>query len=278
MKFAKILFVLFLLLHASHAFAFDFVNPVGGRSAAMGQTSVCSRGLWAMQNNAAGMSNLKQIGFGCYYENRWMLDATAFKSAVFALPVNFGVIGTSFNQFGYDNYNENKIGLAYSRAFSPFLEIGIQLDYIFLNYGDIYEKQNAFTFEFGLQSQITNKLRLGTYIFNPTNVKTQSLNKERLPVVMRFGLAYEFAKGFLCECEVEKNTSKEGMSLRCGLEYEAVENLYLRVGVQTDENILSFGIGYSLKFVQINIGAQMHEVLGASLQGGMVFNIGKVRP
>ena len=272
----KLTLLVILILTTSTAFAYDFIHPFGGRAAAMGGTSVASRGLWAMQNNPAGMANLDKISLGLYYENRWMLPETAYKCGAFALPTKFGCLGMSFNQYGSSKYNENKFGLAYAKDFGRYLQIGLQLDYLLLKIGNDYGKFSAVTFELGLQSQVTDKLTLGTYIFNPVNFSfEQTLNHEKLPIVMRFGMAYQFTKDFIGQCEIEKNTEREGVSLRGGLEYEAVKNLYLRAGVQTNPGILSFGVGYAIRFAQVDVAAQLHNELGASVQIGMIFSIGK---
>lgn len=272
----KLLLLITLILSTSMLFAYDFIHPIGGRAAAMGGSSVASQGLWAMQNNPAGMANLKKISLGLYYENRWMLPETAYKCGAFALPTKFGCLGLSFNQFGSWKYNENKFGLAYAKGFGRYLQIGLQLDYLMLKIGNDYGTFNAFTFELGLQSQVTDKLTLGTYIFNPVNFSfEQTLNHEKLPIVMRFGLAYKFTKDFIGQCEIEKNTEKEGVSLRGGLEYEAFKQFYIRAGVQTNPGILSFGLGYTIRFAQIDVAAQLHNELGASVQIGMIFSIGK---
>lgn len=257
-------------------FAHDFINPIGGRAAAMGGSSVASRGLWAMQNNPAGMAYLDKFSLGLYYENRWFLPETAYKSAALAVPVKFGCLGLSFNQFGSSKYSENKFGLAYAKDFGRYLQIGLQLDYLLINNGENYGKQSAFTFELGIQSQVTERLRLGTYIFNPVSFTLkQTLNQEKLPIVFRFGLAYQFTKDFVGQCEIEKNTEHEGVSLRVGLEYEALKNFYLRAGLQTNPGLLTFGLGYEIRFARIDVAAQLHQVLGASIQIGMIFSIGK---
>ena len=272
----KYLLFAFLYVSISSVFANDVVNPIGGRAAAMGGTSVASRGLWAMQNNPAGMANLDKFSFGLYYENRWMLPETAYKSVALAVPVKFGCLGASFNQFGSSKYSENKFGLAYAKDFGPYLQIGLQLDYLSIRLGQEYGRQSAVTFELGIQSQVTNKLRLGTYIFNPVSFRLeQTINQEKLPIVFRFGAAYQFTKDFVGQCEIEKNTDHEGVSLRGGLEYEAVKNFYLRAGVQTNPGILTFGLGYEIRFARIDVAAQLHQMLGASIQIGMIFSIGK---
>ena len=272
----RLLLIITLILSTSSLFAYDIIHPIGGRAAAMGGSSVASQGLWAMQNNPAGMANLEKINLGLYYENRWMLPKTAYKYGAFALPTKFGTLGLSFNQFGSSKYNENKFGLTYAKDFGRYLQIGLQLDYLMLKIGNDYGKFSAVTFELGLQSHVTDKLTLGTYIFNPVNFSfDQTLNHERIPIVFRFGMAYQFTKDFVGQCEIEQNTDLEGISLRGGLEYEAVKNLYIRAGVQTNPGLLSFGLGYTISFAQINVAAQLHNELGASMQIGMIFSIGK---
>lgn len=272
----KLLLLFTLIILTSNLFAHDFINPIGGRAAAMGGCSAASRGLWAMQNNPAGMAYLDKFSIGLYYENRWFLSETAYKSAALALPTKFGCLGLSFNQFGSSKYSENKFGLAYAKDFGPYLQIGLQLDYLSINLGSEYGRQSAVTFELGIQSQVTEKLRLGTYIFNPVSFKLeQTINQEKLPIVFRFGLAYQFTKDFVGQCEVEKNTDHDGVSLRGGLEYEALKNFYLRAGMQYNPNLLSFGLGYEIRFARIDVSAQLHQMLGASLQIGMIFSIGK---
>lgn len=229
-----------------------------------------------MQNNPAGMASLEKICLGLYYENRWMLPETAYKCGAFALPTQYGCLGLSFNQFGSSKYNENKIGLAYAKDFGRYLQIGLQLDYMLLKIGNDYGAFNAGTFELGIQSQVTDKLTLGTYIFNPINFSfQQTLNHEKLPIVFRFGMAYQFTKDFIGQCEIEKNTEREGVSLRGGLEYEALKRFYIRAGVQTNPGLLTFGLGYSISFAKIDVAAQLHEILGPTVQIGLIFSIGK---
>ncbi|MGP1446257.1 MAG: hypothetical protein ACTTKO_01835 [Candidatus Limimorpha sp.] len=266
---------LFLLSLCNGLYAYDIVSPIGGRSGAMGRVTTCAQDLWALQNNPAGLSRLDGFSFGLYYENRWMQKATAFKCAGIAVPTKFGSIGLGFNQFGYENYHENKFGLAYAKAFGPYIQIGLQLDYLLLNTGFDYGSQSAATFELGLQSHLTEKLTLGAYVFNPAHFKLNTFNDEPVPVVMRFGLAYRFTKTFVGECEIEKNTDYEGVSLRGGLEYEAVKHFYIRAGAQTNPGIFTFGVGYRISVVQIDVSAQMHQVLGQSLQIGMTFSFDK---
>ena len=264
--------VLVLTFFSLHAFAFDLLNPTGGRAAGMGRSSVALSDFWAIQNNPAGIANLSTMQVGVFYENRFLMKELGYKSAAWAMPINWGVIGVSASQFGYSDYNENKIGITYSREFSPKLRLGMQLDYLLLNYADVYSNRQTFTFELGLQSQITEKVCVGAYVFNPARVDINTSDDYNMPIVMRIGACYSITKDFIGQFEIENNTDY-GFSLRLGTEYRLIDNLNLRAGVQTNPGIFTFGLGYEVSFLTIDLSAQMHEIYGSSLQAGLIFKI-----
>lgn len=266
-RFVLIL-VLYLLIY--NGFGFDLGRPIGGASTAMGRTSVCGRGIWTLQNNPAGLAYTDRWSFGVYYENAWMLRETAYKFGGIAKGIpRIGCIGVSFLQFGGSVYSENKLGLAYARAFGPYLQLGIQADYLLLHWGEGYNNQNAFSIEVGLQSQITSKLRLGAYVFNPIHSRLGTLHDESLPIMMRLGMAYQFTEEFLGQCEVEYDTDRAGLSIRTGFEYLVFKKFHLRAGIQANPNIFSFGISYQVAGIVIEVSAQMQQMLGVGLGMGV---------
>lgn len=259
-KYVILLFIYLLLINRCNAI--DLTRPIGGRAAAMGRTSVAEQSIWALQNNPAGLSLLHGLHLGIYYENQWMLKETAFKSGVVAKSINgIGVVGLSVSQFGGSNYSENKFGIAYARDFGPFLQLGLQFDYLLFHWGDGYSSQGKVGVELGIQSRVTEKLRLGAYLFNPR------------PVIMRLGLSYQFTDSFIGQCEVEKANDRTGVNLRSGFEYTLFKRFFIRAGVQYNPNLLSFGAGYSIKGLNVDISAQMHQVLGASIQIGINYQL-----
>ena len=265
----------YILILVSHlliynVFGFDLSKPAGGRSAAMGRTGVCDQGLMGLQNNPAGLAYNERWCFGAYYENAWMLKETAYKYGMVAKGIpKVGCLGLSFFQFGGSAYSENKFGVAYARAFGPYLQLGIQADYLLLHWGDGYRNQSTFSFELGLQSQVTPKLRLGAYVFNPIHSRLGTLNGDGIPIVMRFGMAYQFMEEFEGQCEVEYDSSRRGFSLRGGVEYLVFKRFYLRAGVQANPNIFTFGISYQLFGITLEVAAQMQAVGVRSLGVGV---------
>ena len=75
----------------------------------------------------------------CVDEALKLAKELGYKNAGLLLPLNTGVIAVSFSQFGYNIYNENIIGLGFSRNFGNKLKIGLKLDYLFFNFSGKYE-------------------------------------------------------------------------------------------------------------------------------------------
>ncbi len=269
----KIVITIVLLILQQTSLAFDFYRVTGGRPAALGRTGVCERSLWSLQNNPAGTALLEGWHCGLYYENQWMLRETAFKGAAVAKAIpKVGCLGLSLCQFGGGSYSENKFGLAYARGFGPYLQMGLQVDYLWLHWGGAYPDRGALSFSLGMQSQVTDKLRLGACLFNPVQRRLKTLHEERLPTVMRFGMAYQFSDDFVGQCEVERDDSREGVRLSGGFEYQVFGKFSLRAGAQYHPNILSFGVGYQVGRVQVDVAAQMHMALGATVLLSACFN------
>lgn len=271
----KIVFILSIyLLLINRCYGIDLTRAVGGRSAAMGRTSVAEQNVWALQNNPAGIAFLQGWHFGLYYENQWLLKETAFKNGVITKDIKgFGVVGLSVNQFGGSDYHENKFGIAYARDFGPYLQMGLQIDYLLFHLGENYPNRGAPSFELGIQSQITEKLRLGAYLFNPIHVKLKTNNEDPLPIVIRLGLAYQFSENFIGQCEVEKAIDKTGINLRSGFEYMLFNSFFIRAGAQYNPNLLSFGVGYKIQNLNVDVAAQLHQTLGASIQIGINYEL-----
>ena len=275
MKRNLLLIGVFLL--CNQCFSWDLSGIAGSRSNAMGNFSVALHDFWSIQNNPAGMAEFRTISVGFSYENRFFMKELSFYNGAFLLPVKFGTFGLSFSRFGFENYNENKFGLAFARSFGPYLKMGLKLDYLLFNFNDDYEKQKSATFELGLQSNITDDLCVGVYVFNPHAAKLKTLHHIRLPVVFRFGLSYKVTKDFLACAEAEYNSDKN-LDYRFGLEYNALKEFYIRIGVHTSPATATFGVGYTLSRVTIDVSASMNQFTGVTFQSSLIFKLKEPKP
>jgi hypothetical protein len=256
--------------------------PIGGRSAAMGNASVCLNDFWSVHNNQAGLATYQNIAAGLYFENRFAVKEMSFQSTAFVLPIQKGVFGINLSYFGNPNYNEKKVGLAYARTFSERFSAGLQLDYLSTVLGDHYGEKHLFTFELGVQSKLTDELVIGAHLFNPIRTKVSEIGDERVPTIFKLGLAYSFTKEILFTLETEKDLDFKP-AIRGGLEYLIHDAARVRIGYSTcpatadSENfsissMYTFGFGLKLKDFNLDFASSVHNTLGWSPQISIIYD------
>jgi hypothetical protein len=249
--------------------------PIGARSAAMGGASVCLSDFWSVHNNQAGMASYNEMAVGIYGENRFLLKELSQGAFGFVMPVKkAGVFGISYNYFGYSLYQESKAGLSYAMAFGKRISAGVQLDYINLHQGEDYGNANIFTFEVGVRAELIKNLILGVHVYNPIHVKISKYGPERVPVIFKAGLAYNFSDKAIIAIETEKDLSNKAR-FRAGVEYHVVKPVYLRIGIGTAPYTNSFGLGLEFGAFKADISASRHQVLGFSPQLSLSYSFKK---
>lgn len=250
--------------------------PIGARAAGLANSAVTLSDVWSAHHNQAGLGFLSSPTAGVYYESRYLLPELALNGAVVAVPLanRKGTFALSYRSFGYQLYKESKTGLAFSRAFSDDLSIGMQINYHQIQIADVYGNRNVFTAEVGVQYRVAKDLTLGAHVFNPNRSKLTEINQDRLPAVIRLGLRYNFSKNLFLTAETEKDTYNPAI-FRAGLEYMAGSVLYLRAGFGTSPFASSFGFGLLLKNLKVDFAGNFHPVLGFTPQASLTYDFVK---
>ncbi|TVQ90189.1 MAG: hypothetical protein EA393_06355, partial [Bacteroidetes bacterium] len=105
-------FLLVSTINFSHAANDNY--PFGGRAAGMGNAAVTLYDFWAISHNQAGLAKMQNIAAGVYFENRFLIEELNFGAGAVVYPTPSGVLGFNFTYFGFELYNESKLGLAYA--------------------------------------------------------------------------------------------------------------------------------------------------------------------
>jgi hypothetical protein len=261
----KKLIILFALNGWIGALTANDNYPFGGRAAGMGNAAVALYDFWAVSHNQAGIARIENSAAGVYVENRFMVKELSLGAGAFVMPTHSGVFGLSFTYFGYELYNESKIGLAYARTFGDRLSAGIQLNYNHISIADDYGRLGTLTFEAGILYNLLPQLCIGMHVFNPNRSKLADYNNERIPSVLRMGFSYEFSEKVLFILETEKNILHPPV-FRAGIEYHITEPIFIRGGIGTNPTSNSFGFGMDLGELTIDLATSYHHVLGYSPQ------------
>ena len=163
--------------------------------------------------------------------------------------------------FGFELYNEQLIGMAYGRQLSDKISIGAQFDYLQLRIPS-YGRTASFTAEFGLLAKISRGLMAGFHLYNPFEIELADLGS--LPLAINFGLSYQPSEKIWLVAELEKQSILPE-NIKAGISYHIVDQLALRIGIQTQPSLISFGIGYQMTSgFSIDAGSSAHPNLGLS--------------
>ena len=225
----------------------------------MGNTGIGFKDIYSAFSNQAGLAYLPAFSAAIAAEQRFLVSDIQSFSAAAALPTSSGTFGLTLNYYGFEDFNEQRVGLAYARKLFDKLSIGAQFLYLGTRIPE-YGNKASFTFEAGLLMEIIKGLSLGVHVYSPARISL--LEDENLPTRLGLGLVYQPSSKVLINVEVEKDIDYK-IRLKSGVEYQIVDPLYLRVGVATEPTLVSFGLGVQLKnSVYIDFASSYHQVLG----------------
>jgi len=250
--------ILFSVLNAT-----AFAQNTNVTSNSLGGCGLTQTNVWSNLSNQSGLAEITQLSVGVSTKNSFGIKELSTHVAIFALPVSGGVFGLNVAYTGFKLYNETKIGLAFGKKLSKSFNVGIQADYLGIYADGSTNNKNSFTFEIGAQKRLMRDLTLGTHIFNPIAVKLNET--EVIPSIFKLGLRYDANSKVSVFTETELENGENGI-LKAGLEYKIIEQLQLRTGFSTNPAKNTFGIGYTLNNIQVDIAINRHQLLGYSPQ------------
>ncbi|MEN8225065.1 MAG: hypothetical protein ABFS05_06855, partial [Bacteroidota bacterium] len=238
--------------------------PVGARATGSGHSGIVHEDLWGAFNNQAAVASLKNIQAGVFLENRFLVDEMNRIATALYLPLNSGGIIISVDHFGSFIYSEMKAGLGYSMQMAKLFSAGVQLDFLQMSIGEGYGKYLAVTFEGGMLAKLTEKLKLGIHVINPINTKWIG-TEEQIPSVIRGGFGYKPESSLELYAEVHKSTNNP-VIFCAGTEYRYHEKFFIRAGITSGPSRYTFGAGFMIKSLKLDISSSVHSWLGYSPQ------------
>ncbi|PLX00958.1 MAG: hypothetical protein C0594_14975 [Marinilabiliales bacterium] len=271
----KILLLIQIVLIASITFAAGDNFMSGARQASMGNSGVMLSDVWSMYHNQAGIARIERFSLGVNYNSEFALSDLSNKSIALVAPVQFGSLGLSMSHYGFSEFSETKIGLAYAKAFNKRFSMGIQMDYLLVSLPSAYGTKGVPVAEIGILSEPIDNFIVAAHVYNPTRAKIADFNDERIPTIMKIGVGYRFSETAVVTAETEKDMEK-AIYFKAGMEYMLVDNLYLRAGVSTNPlNRYAFGVGYGKTGFRADFAFSYHDYLGITPHLSMSYTFGK---
>ncbi len=272
-----VLFIAFELACPVSVKAVQGTYPTGSRSKGIGNVSVMLSDAWSGLNNPSGLAVQENITFAFHYENHFLLPEMGSEAFSFCVPTGSGTFALKYSCYGYHGYRESKTGLAYGKSFGEKLRAGIELNYLHIHQGEGYGNFHTVIPGMGIQLLPVANLIIALHIYNPAHQKFSNLNSEPVPVMIRAGAGYRMAEDVLVCFEMITRSGNDPAFLT-GLEYLVSGSLYVRMGIRFGEYTqASFGIGFRLKSLQVDIAASKHNVLGYSPAVSIAYSLEKNR-
>ena len=237
-------------------------RPIAASYIGLGAYSLNHVDVFSFTSNQAALAQIKYPAIGVYGERRFLLDETNMYTTVFALPTKHGNFGIQADYFGFKNYNESQIGLAYARSLGSKFDIGIKFNYYSFRI-PTYQNASTINFEIGAIAHLTDKLNVGIHFYNPVGGNLSKTNNEKLGSIYKFGIGYEASENFLISAEIVKQEDLP-VNINAGVQYNFQKQFFARVGIATENESPYAGAGVSWNNIRIDVSASYHPQLGLS--------------
>lgn len=237
-------------------------RPVAALYTGLGAYSIDHVDVFSFNNNQASLAQMKNASAGAYGERRFMLDELALYQLSIAIPTTSGNLGIKAGYFGFSEYNESQIGLAYGRKLGSKIDIGVQFNYNGIQISG-YGNSSAINFEIGAILHLTDKLNAGVHAYNPVGGKFGKNSEEKIASVYTVGLGYEASDKFFVSAEIEKEEN-QSINVNAGMQYRFLPQVMARAGIATNTSNIYAGVGLFLKNFRIDVVASHHPQLGVT--------------
>jgi len=250
-------------------FSFFFMSaqtlrrPVTAGYTTIGAYSINHTDVFSYSTNQASLAQLKNTSVGVFGEKRFLLSALNNYAANIGLTTTSGNFGIKANYFGFSDYNETQLGLAYGRKLGNKVDIGVQFNYNRISISSGYGNASAISFELGTILHLTEKINAGFHVNNPVGGKFGKNQEEKLSSVYAFGLGYEASEKFFISAEIEKEEDRP-VNVNAGFQYKFIQQLLVRAGISTATSAVWIGAGITLKSFRVDITTSYNEQLGIS--------------
>lgn len=249
----------------------------GARAVALGNASATLSGdIWAVTNNAAGLGSLTRPEASVYFENRYLIPSLNVAAVALALPLgelepaaaslparaSRGVVGFEAQRFGGVLYQEVRVGAAYGYRLGV-VSVGGRLDVLQVSLQDLGSRRAVAASLGGQADLLPQRLSFGVYLYNITQAKLADYQDERVPTVLRAGLAYRPSRQVLLLAEAEKDVERPA-GLKAGLEYLPTPAVAVRLGYASLSQQTSGGVGVRAGDFRFDYAAGWHSALGLS--------------
>jgi hypothetical protein len=267
----KIYLLYFFLLTINLGNSQSVRKPVSASYIGLGAYSINHVDVFSVTSNQAALAQMEKPSVGVFGENRFLVAETNMYSAIVAVPTKEGNFAFQADYFGYKNYNESQLGIAYARKVGTKLDLGIKFNYYSFRIPG-FENPSTVNFEIGVICHFTEKLNGGIHIYNPVGGRLSKTENDKLSSIYSFGLGYEASDNFFVSAEIVKQEDLP-VNFNAGVQYNFAKQFFARFGIASQNESPYGGAGVSWKNFRLDISASYHPQLGISPGLMLIMNL-----
>ncbi len=269
----KLLQLALFLLNINWCAAQIIHSPIKANYIQTGAYSNNFTDAFSFTNNQAALISQKETSAGIYSERRFSLQELSNYTAAIAIPTNAGGFGIQTNYFGFSDYNESQIGIAYAKKLGRFINIGVQFNYYSIHISE-YGNANTTNFEIGFIIHPTEKITAGFHVYNPIGGDFGKNTNEKLASIYNAGLGYEASSQVFISAEIIKEENKP-VNVNAGLQYIFAKQFFARMGIVTESTSPYIGFGLHWKEFRLDATVSYHPQLGFTPGLLFIYDFGK---
>lgn len=259
-----------LVLNPTDTKAAGEYRAIGTRMMTPGLGGVSVITPYAPSSNQAAMGFATESSVSVYYANTGLAEGVNNFMAMGQFHLKKGgTIGFSGSYYGYELFNDKKIGIAYGLKLADFVSIGAQID-VLNNKVSGYGSNTAVTFELGALFKINKNVQLGAHVYNPARVRYGKDTEERVPTVFRLGATYTTKDKVWITGEIEQDLDMN-LAFRAGIDYKVNQYFFVRAGMLTYPLSGTLGVGLAYKGLRFEVLGAYQKITGISPHLGISY-------
>jgi len=242
----------------------------GAKSHGLGTISSTLIGTDAILNNFAGIiDNQSQFGFIVSSAQRFSLSELSSIAGGAAYKIsNSGHLGLQFSSYGFEEYKEQSISIAYAKKISNRFNASVNLGYNTFRINE-FGSSGILIYKIGAISLLTDELSIGFTVSNFENINIVAEN----PIVANLvlGIKYLISKKVTLYSDLNKDIN-EDIEFIAGIDYRLHRKFNLLFGINSGNRQLSMGFGYYIKQkLQVDTFLSYDTLLGITPGIGIKF-------
>lgn len=218
-----------------------------------------------------GLSTSQTVDFN--YFNKFQLKELTSASLSYTNPHFILPTAVHISSFGYNKYRQTMFRIAFSKALAKKWEVGIGIQYAFLQTELFEEEATRLSTDVGILFLPDENLLIGMSITDMPSARigNKSLDiKDFNSYSFQTGFQWNFINNLLI---VLSTTYTNDFDLRfnMGLEYTSYNNFTIRTGLQTNPIVPSLGTGFKIDSFEVDVAVNYHQILGVCFGIGLSY-------